>query len=350
MQIITQVIGRHKKTKVDTVGDIVYIYVSAADMVDMAANVTGKTWTDFSSLSFNVTYDKTALKPCADGHITPTTITPKYTGAASGQVKPAADADGIISLKSVGVSSNTDDPTYEANGTTTLILNEGLSGFTVNGNFLSLCFEVIGLTGSGTVGLDYIDGDYFTDEKVVAPVTSGTTVEGIGASEPELADFTALNTQIDKYEALVLADYVDTSAATSAYNTAKAIDQTTVTSDQQTTVTNAATALQTALSNLKKKAKVEADPIDTALQSGVVNNKYTQGITGKIKNAKDQAISKFIMVLHTDDVSKAGDSDPFDFTADTTGIESDEVTFGLNVLNIPDGVNVSVVSITPVAK
>lgn len=118
---------------------------------------------------------------------------------------------------------------------------------------------------------------------------SGDVVITEGSFEPSLADFTALNEAIVDAEAIVKANYTPATVATfeAALATAKAIDQTTVTN--QTTVNDATTALENAMTNLL--ALADFTELNEAIEAAedVVKENYTATSVASFENAYDAA-------------------------------------------------------------
>ena len=118
---------------------------------------------------------------------------------------------------------------------------------------------------------------------------SGDVVITEGSFEPSLADFTALNEAIVDAEAIVKANFTPATVAPfeAALATAKAIDQTTVTN--QTTVNDATTALENAMTNLL--ALADFTELNEAIEAAedVVKENYTATSVASFENAYDAA-------------------------------------------------------------
>ncbi len=116
-------------------------------------------------------------------------------------------------------------------------------------------------------------------------------IEIVGAEVPAVScDYTALDEAIAAYEALNLADYVDTAAATAAYNAAKAVERD-MTADEeganQAKINSAATALDTAIKALVKKA--DKTDLNAAIAQDVDTTNCTSASVRAYTDAKAAA-------------------------------------------------------------
>ena len=137
------------------------------------------------------------------------------------------------------------------------------------------------------------------------PITAQGTVDAaartletaIAGLISQTANYTALDEQIAAYEALVLANYTDTTAAAAAYNAAKAVDRN-LPIAAQGTVDAAANALRNAIAALVLKS-ANYDAVDAAIQqaNGLTADNYKDfsGVTAAVnavergKNITQQA-------------------------------------------------------------
>ena len=160
-----------------------------------------------------------------------------------------------------------------------------------------------------------------------------------GSSDPVLADFAALNVAIAAYEAKTEADYTAESWATAkaAYDTAKAIDQTTVT--DQTVVDAATNALNNAVAALVLKPvvvdKLEVKP-DAVRSKEMPDGKLTFGFGGNVEITGTKSFTKLVFALE-DTVNSKSASYTWEFD---TAINA-SVSYGLNITGCPAGSNIT---------
>lgn len=170
--------------KVLTTGDLVYLYINANDLPG-ADKITTEC-KQFSNVSLKVTYDEEAITPYKENgvysHIETTDFKAKYN--KPNQNVPKDSTEGIITTGSVATFSNTAEPGYTPDGITTLILNGAEAGFTLNGNFITLYFEVVDTTKDPNVNIEVTAYDNYDESASVYPATEGIKLEGIGTVEP----------------------------------------------------------------------------------------------------------------------------------------------------------------------
>jgi len=166
--------------------DIVYVKINASDLPG-ADKITTEC-KQFSNVSLKVTYDKNVITPYEEGgvysHIELNQFTAKYT--MPNKKVPTADTIGLISTGAVSPVSNVDEPGYVADGTTTIILNNGIAGFTLKGDFITLYFKVVNPAAENAnpnVGLEVTAYDNYDESASVLPATTGVKLEGVGSSK-----------------------------------------------------------------------------------------------------------------------------------------------------------------------
>ena len=279
-------------------------------------------------------HKKTAF-PNADATFNMNLLTRKYNVTESAYIETAGYSDGKFKYA------------MSANG----------GFFTTPGALIQITLPLVAPVATDTLlTVDYLiihetlDGSLFsnyvkpspTEDYINLPNRIELGVDGeckLAGTQPKLADFTALNVAIAAYEAKTEADYTAESWATAkaAYDTAKAIDQTTVT--DQTVVDAATNVLNNAVAALVLKPvvvdKLEVKP-DAVRSKEMPDGKLTFGFGGNVEITGTKSFTKLVFALE-DTVNSKSASYTWEFD---TAINA-SVSYGLNITGCPAGSNIT---------
>ena len=168
------------KDKVDTTGDVIAVYINAKDIAGM--DTIGKKCEQFAALMFTLEYDNSAITPYKDTYYESNLFKAKYKAPKANI--PTSESEGIITEGNVSFTSNTDEPGYEPNGKTTMIVTEATKGFCLNGNFMTFYFTVVDPSKKADVKLTVDTFKNFDNTVYELETVAGMDIAGMdGGSE-----------------------------------------------------------------------------------------------------------------------------------------------------------------------